>query len=104
MFNPVDLPLLQHVGNAKDFRGAALASRFVDARQLADEFAWPTFTELLPDTDFFIRKAIGWTLREISAKDPEAVFRYLAEVGDRASRLTRREGSRRLPEHLRKRL
>ena len=28
-------------------------------------------------TDFFIRKAIGWSLRELAATDPEAVRRFV---------------------------
>ena len=49
------------------------------------------------DTDF-IRKAIGWVLREMSKVDPESVIAFLAKVKDRASGLTLREGSKRLSE------
>jgi len=53
---------------------------------------------------FFIRKAIGWALRECSKKYPEEVFAFLERIGGRASGLTRREGSRRLPEQLQAKL
>jgi 3-methyladenine DNA glycosylase AlkD len=52
---------------------------------------------MMKDKEFFIRKAIGWALREMSKADPDAVFNYLMEVRDRASGLTLREASKRLP-------
>ena len=66
--------------------------------------SWPTFEELLPEREFFIRKALGWTLRECSKKYPEQVAEFLLRVGERASGLTRREGGRNLPEQLRERV
>jgi 3-methyladenine DNA glycosylase AlkD len=49
---------------------------------------------LLEEKEFFIRKAIGWALRDVSKKRPDLVRAYLAEHGDRASGLTRREASK----------
>jgi 3-methyladenine DNA glycosylase AlkD len=49
---------------------------------------------LLEEKEFFIRKAIGWALRDVSKKRPELVRSFLAEHGDRASGLTRREASK----------
>jgi 3-methyladenine DNA glycosylase AlkD len=46
------------------------------------------------DREFFIRKAIGWALREYSKVDPEAVERYCAT--HELSPLSRREALRRL--------
>jgi 3-methyladenine DNA glycosylase AlkD len=54
------------------------------------------------EKEFFIRKAIGWCIREISKADPEAAFDFLMRIKDRASGLTLREGSKRLPERQRK--
>jgi 3-methyladenine DNA glycosylase AlkD len=45
---------------------------------------------------FFIRKAIGWSLREMSAKDPLSVVKFLNENKNRLSGLSFREGSRKL--------
>lgn len=53
---------------------------------------------MLGEKEFFIRKAIGWTLRDLSKTNPEAVFDYLMTIKGRASGLTLREGSKRLPE------
>jgi 3-methyladenine DNA glycosylase AlkD len=41
--------------------------------------------------DFFIRKAIGWALRQYSWTDPDAVERFVAEHGDVLSPLSKRE-------------
>jgi 3-methyladenine DNA glycosylase AlkD len=45
----------------------------------------------LGDRDFFIRKAIGWALRDYAWVDPEEVVRYVAANEDRLSGLSRRE-------------
>jgi 3-methyladenine DNA glycosylase AlkD len=79
-------------------RRASVLVHVLPARRgvLAHGFAWPTFEELLPERDFFIRKAIGWTLRECAKKYPDRVRAFLRRVGSRASGLTRREASRHL--------
>jgi 3-methyladenine DNA glycosylase AlkD len=43
------------------------------------------------DREFFIRKAIGWALREHTKTDPDAVRRFLADHGAALSGLSRRE-------------
>jgi 3-methyladenine DNA glycosylase AlkD len=48
------------------------------------------------DTEFFIRKAIGWALREHSKTDPGAVARFVADHHDELSGLTRREALKRI--------
>ena len=48
------------------------------------------------DTDFFIRKAIGWALREYSRTDPEAVRAFISANDARLSGLTKREGMLRI--------
>jgi 3-methyladenine DNA glycosylase AlkD len=45
----------------------------------------------LGDRDFFIRKAIGWALRQYARSDPAEVARYVAAKGDALSPLSRRE-------------
>ena len=44
-----------------------------------------------PETEFFIRKAIGWALREYSKTDAQAVERFLNENDARLSGLSKRE-------------
>lgn len=45
----------------------------------------------LDDRDFFIRKAIGWALREYAKHDMAWVVAYVARLGTRLSPLSRRE-------------
>ncbi|MBZ5588849.1 MAG: DNA alkylation repair protein [Acidobacteriia bacterium] len=52
---------------------------------------------MLEEKEFFIRKAIGWVLREVSKKRPELVARWLAPRMHRASRVTLREALKYLP-------
>jgi len=56
--------------------------------------------DMIGEKEFFIRKAIGWALREMSKTDPDSVFDFLIKIKDRASSLTLREGSKRLPEKM----
>jgi len=46
------------------------------------------------EKEFFIRKAIGWALREYSKHAPEAVMAFLLEHQDKLSGLSFREGAR----------
>jgi 3-methyladenine DNA glycosylase AlkD len=51
----------------------------------------------LADREFFIRKAIGWALRQHARVDPDEVRRFVrAHEGD-MSALSRREAVRHLP-------
>ncbi|MGH3034603.1 MAG: DNA alkylation repair protein [Gaiellaceae bacterium] len=46
---------------------------------------------MLEEKEFFIRKAIGWVLRETGKSRPDEVFEWLAPRADRASGVTIRE-------------
>jgi 3-methyladenine DNA glycosylase AlkD len=48
------------------------------------------------DTEFFLRKACGWALRQYARHDPEAVRAYVLDRDDRLSGLTRREALKHL--------
>jgi 3-methyladenine DNA glycosylase AlkD len=52
---------------------------------------------MLADREFFIRKAIGWVLRETAKKHPDVVADWLAPRMHRASGVTVREAVRWLP-------
>lgn len=84
-------------------RRASILLHIVPARkrELDAAYAWPTWEERLHETDFFIRKAVGWALRETCKHYPREVCEFLLRVGSRASNLTRREGARNLPPALR---
>ncbi|WP_426226138.1 DNA alkylation repair protein [Pseudarthrobacter sp. DSP2-3-2b1] len=51
----------------------------------------------LADPEFFIRKAIGWALREYAKTEPEWVRGFVAELGTQLSPLSRKEALRNLP-------
>ncbi|RKS76188.1 3-methyladenine DNA glycosylase AlkD [Actinomadura pelletieri DSM 43383] len=53
---------------------------------------------VLGETDFFIRKALGWVLRELSKKDPDWVVAWVLPRTGALSGVTLREAVRRLPE------
>jgi 3-methyladenine DNA glycosylase AlkD len=53
---------------------------------------------MVGEKQFFIRKAIGWVLRDVSKKRPELAYDFLAEHVHQVSGLTLREGSKYLPE------
>lgn len=53
---------------------------------------------MLDEREFFVRKAIGWVLRDTSRTRPELVFEWILPRATRASGLTVREAIRRLPE------
>lgn len=51
---------------------------------------------LAPEKDFFIRKAIGWALRDHARLQPQAVRLFLQEHSGQLSGLTRREAGKHL--------
>jgi 3-methyladenine DNA glycosylase AlkD len=52
---------------------------------------------MLEETEFFIRKAIGWVLREMSKKRADEVYEWIAPRANRASGVTMREVVKYLP-------
>ena len=52
---------------------------------------------MLDEKEFFIRKAIGWVLREVGTRRPAEVSEWLAPRTDRASGVTMREAVKYLP-------
>jgi 3-methyladenine DNA glycosylase AlkD len=52
---------------------------------------------MLEEREFFIRKAIGWVLREAGKRQPDAVAAWLASRTHRASGVTMREAVKYLP-------
>jgi len=53
---------------------------------------------LTGEHEFFIRKALGWVLRELSKKDPRWVIEWVGARTGAISGVTMREAVRRLPE------
>lgn len=81
-------------------RRAALVTLMPELRrgaghlELFERIAQP----MLSEREFFIRKALGWVLREVGKRRPEAVRQFLERHLDRVSGLTLREAVKYLPE------
>jgi 3-methyladenine DNA glycosylase AlkD len=50
----------------------------------------------LPSPEFFLRKAIGWALRQAARKHPRAIVRYVEDHAARLSPLSKREALKRI--------
>jgi 3-methyladenine DNA glycosylase AlkD len=61
-------------------------------------------SRMVGEKEFFIRKAIGWVLRDVSRKRPDLVFDFLSVHIREVSGLTLREGSKYLPKKQREAL
>jgi 3-methyladenine DNA glycosylase AlkD len=80
-------------------RRAALLAEHDALRAGGGDFAlWSRLAaSMLDEREFFIRKAIGWVLREVSKKRPELTYAFLRKHRDRVSRLSLTEGAKYLP-------
>jgi 3-methyladenine DNA glycosylase AlkD len=80
-------------------RRAALLAHLPTLRR--GEGDWVRFAELadpmLEEREFFVRKAIGWVLRETAKKRPQLVADWLEPRAHRAAGLTIREAVKPLP-------
>ena len=80
-------------------RRAAMLALLLPLRR--GEGDWQRFARyadtMLEEREFFIRKAIGWVLREVSKKSPERVRDFVAPRTVRISGVTLREAVKYLP-------
>src|SRR5439155_11536208 len=92
----------------KDFwvRRTALLAEHDALRAGEGDFAlWSRLAaSMLDEREFFIRKAIGWVLREVSKKRPELSYQFLRKKRERVSSLSLQEGAKYLPAPKRKAL
>jgi 3-methyladenine DNA glycosylase AlkD len=81
-------------------RRAALLALLPELRKGGGDFErFGTYADrMLEEKEFFIRKAIGWILRETGEKTPERVTAWLLPRAHRAAGLTLREAVKYLPE------
>jgi 3-methyladenine DNA glycosylase AlkD len=101
-------PILERWAKDRDFwvRRTSLLSQLDALRAGAGDFALfeRLAAPMLVEKEFFIRKAIGWVLREVSKKRPELAYGFLSDHRGEVSGLTMREGSKYLPPEMRARL
>ncbi|WP_413333398.1 DNA alkylation repair protein [Brevibacterium sp. GP-SGM9] len=95
-------PVLERWAVDEDFwiRRAALLAHLVPLRRGHGDFQrFARFAEaMLEEKEFFIRKAIGWVLRDTSKKRSELVYDWLLPRAHRASGVTIREAIKHLSE------
>ncbi len=82
-------------------RASLISQIFLFRHGNGDKKLFFKFAEkMASEKEFFIRKAIGWCLREISKPNPDEAFAFLMKIKGSASGLTLREGSKRLSEKM----
>ncbi len=79
-------------------RRSALLAELIPLREGRGDFArfGRHADAMLEEQEFFVRKAIGWVLRDASRRAPERVARWLLPRAARASGLTLREATKHL--------
>ena len=105
---PAGLKRLTRWAEAPSFwvRRTALLAQLRALSRGAGDFA--LFTRLaapmLEEREFFIRKAIGWILREVSKRRPALTYAFLRDHRQEVSGLTLQEGAKYLPAAMRTKL
>jgi 3-methyladenine DNA glycosylase AlkD len=103
--NPASLKWLPSWAKDESFwvrRTALLAQLRVLSRGAGDFDLFARLAAgMLEEREFFIRKAIGWILREVSKRRPKLVYRFLREHRDAVSSLSLQEGAKYLPARMR---
>lgn len=78
-------------------RRAAITSQLGAKSRTSTALLTAVILPNLDDSEFFIRKAIGWALREYGKHNPDWVAAFAREYKERLSPLSYREAVRRLP-------
>ncbi|QHK19403.1 DNA alkylation repair protein [Pseudarthrobacter psychrotolerans] len=95
---PVMTELLLAWSRDQDFwiRRSAITSQLKAKARTDQDLLRAVIEPNLADPEFFIRKAIGWALREYAKSDPEWVRNFVVDKGTRLSPLSRKEALRHL--------
>ena len=72
-------------------RRSAIMCQLRAADRTDRDFLYACIEPSLTSKEFFLRKAIGWALRQYARTDPTEVRRYVEENAGRLSPLSRRE-------------
>jgi 3-methyladenine DNA glycosylase AlkD len=78
-------------------RRAALVCQVGAKAETDPELLADIITGAVGERDFFVRKGIGWALRDYARTDPAWVRSFVAEHADRLSPLSIREATKHLP-------
>jgi 3-methyladenine DNA glycosylase AlkD len=77
-------------------RRAAVISQLLHGEETDAAMLFDFCLRRAGEKEFFIRKAIGWALRQYARTDPDAVRRFLLDHGDELSGLSVREAAKHL--------
>lgn len=91
-------PLIETYVDDEDFwiRRTALLAHLGHKEKTNHKALFRYCLELAPEKEFFIRKAIGWALREYSKAEPERVRDFLKKNSKTLSPLSYKEGAKHL--------
>ena len=95
---PMTTELLVSWSTDQDFwiRRSAITSQLKAKARTDQHLLRAVIEPNLADPEFFIRKAIGWALREYAKTDPDWVRNFVVEKGTQLSPLSRKEALRHL--------
>jgi 3-methyladenine DNA glycosylase AlkD len=90
---PESIPILERWAQTENFwlRRAAILHQLGLKAKTDESRLFNFILENAHDNEFFIRKAIGWALREYSYTNPEAVKIFVLEHQSKLSNLSKRE-------------
>jgi 3-methyladenine DNA glycosylase AlkD len=90
---PETVPILERWAKSENFwlRRAAILHQLGLKAKTDQSRLFKFILENANDTEFFIRKAIGWALREYSYVNPEAVKNFVLDHQNALSNLSKRE-------------
>jgi 3-methyladenine DNA glycosylase AlkD len=77
-------------------RRTSIISQLTFGAEVDRKLLYACIEPSLDSKEFFLRKAIGWALRQLAWDDPAEVKRYVREQGERLSPLSRREALKNL--------
>jgi 3-methyladenine DNA glycosylase AlkD len=89
-------PLIDAFSEDENFwiRRAALLAQLNHKKETSHQHLFAYIKKMSAEKEFFIRKAIGWALREYSKSEPERVRQFLEQNKSKLSPLSMREGSK----------
>ena len=72
-------------------RRTAILSQLKRGKATDEELLFEFIEPSIDEREFFLRKAIGWALRQYSRVNPDGVVAYVEHHADRLSPLSKRE-------------
>ncbi len=96
--NEIMTPVVREWATDEDLwiRRTSIISQLTFKEQTDRVLLLETIEPNLADTSFWLRKAIGWALRQFARTDPDWVWATVEGYGDRLSGLSRREALKHL--------